>query len=201
MIGPNGAGKTTLFNLITGDLRADSGSIRVFGQELMGMPTRRRVAHGLARTYQILTLFPQETLVHNVALALIGGTRTGWVPWGAFSRRRALHDAAEAALEQVGLGGLGDRRVAQTAYGERRRLELAMALAQKPRVLLLDEPLAGLSAPERETVAARARAPAAGDHRRADRARHGHGARVRRADHLAEFRRRGARGHARGGDR
>jgi branched-chain amino acid transport system ATP-binding protein len=153
LIGPNGAGKTTLFNLITGDLRADAGSIRLFGQELRGMPTRRRVSQGLGRTYQILTLFPQETLIHNVAMALIGTGRTGWVPWGAFSHRRALREAAEVALAHVGLAGSGDRIVAETAYGERRRLELAMALAQHPRVLLLDEPLAGLSAPERVTVA------------------------------------------------
>ncbi len=154
LIGPNGAGKTTLFNLITGDLRADAGAIRLFGRELRGLSTRARVRHGLARTYQILTLFPQETLVHNVALALVGMGNTGWLPWGAFAHRRALHDAAEAALDRVGLGGLGGCIVAETAYGERRRLELAMALAQRPRVLLLDEPLAGLSAPERETVAA-----------------------------------------------
>ena len=109
---------------------------------------------GLGRTYQILTLFPQETYAHNVALALIGTGGTGWLPWGAFARRRALHAVAEAALARVGLADLADCSVAETAYGERRRLELAMALAQNPRVLLLDEPLAGLSAPERETVGA-----------------------------------------------
>ncbi len=154
LIGPNGAGKTTLFNLITGDLAADGGSVRLFGEELLGLSTRRRVSKGLGRTYQILTLFPQETLVHNVALALIGTGSTGWLPWGAFSHRRALHEAAEAALAQVGLAGLADCIVAETAYGERRRLELAMAMAQRPKVLLLDEPLAGLSAGERDTVAA-----------------------------------------------
>ena len=153
LIGPNGAGKTTLFNLIAGDLAADAGSIRLFGQELRGTPTRTRVRQGLARTYQVLTLFPQETLAHNVALALIGVGRMGWIPWGAFARRPALHAAAEAALAQVGLDGFGNRIVAETSYGERRRLELAMALAQSPRVLLLDEPLAGLSGPERQTVA------------------------------------------------
>ena len=124
------------------------------GQELAGLSTRHRVRRGLGRTYQILTLFPGETLAHNVALALIGTGRTGWVPWGAFARRRALHEAAEAALAQVGLDHLSNSIVAETAYGERRRLELAMALAQRPRVLLLDEPLAGLSATERDAVAA-----------------------------------------------
>ena len=154
LIGPNGAGKTTLFNLLTGDLAADAGSIQLFGRELGRLPTRQRVRAGLARTYQILTLFPRETLIHNVAMALIGTGDMGWIPWGAFDRRPELRAAAEACLARAGLGGLGDRIVASTAYGERRRLELAMALAQQPRVLLLDEPLAGLSAAERETVAA-----------------------------------------------
>ena len=135
-------------------MRADAGSVRLFGRELLGQSTRRRVRQGLGRTYQILTLFPQETLAHNVALAIIGTGATGWLPWGAFARRRSLHAAAEAALARVGLADLADCIVAETAYGERRRLELAMALAQQPRILLLDEPLAGLSAPERETVAA-----------------------------------------------
>ena len=151
LIGPNGAGKTTLFNLITGDLRADKGSIRLFGRELARMPTRRRARAGLGRTYQILTLFPRETLAHNVVLALLGNRSLGWRPWGAL-RQPALHDAAHAALARVGLAALAERRVAETSYGERRRLELAMALAQSPRVLLLDEPLAGLSAEERDLV-------------------------------------------------
>ena len=154
LIGPNGAGKTTLFNLITGDVPADAGSIRLFGRELRGLSTRRRIACGLARTYQILTLFPQETMIHNVALALIGKTGQGWVPWGAFARRTGLREQALAALEQVGLGQGGERIVAETSYGERRRLELAMVLAQQPQLLLLDEPLAGLSAEERVTVRA-----------------------------------------------
>jgi branched-chain amino acid transport system ATP-binding protein len=154
LIGPNGAGKTTLFNLITGDLRADAGSVRLFGQELGRLPTRKRVRIGLGRTYQILTLFPQETLAHNVVLSLLGTGRLGWRPWGALSGHAGLREAALAALDRVGLGPVAHRIVAETSYGERRRLELAMALAQRPRVLLLDEPLAGLSAEERETVRA-----------------------------------------------
>ena len=152
IIGPNGAGKTTLFNLITGDLSADAGSVKLFGQELAGMTTPRRVHLGLARTYQILTLFPRETLIHNVMLALLGLDRTRWNPWTVLTRRAALFEAARAALQQVGLGDSAGRVVSETSYGERRRLELAMALAQKPKVLLLDEPLAGLSQAERQTV-------------------------------------------------
>ncbi len=152
IIGPNGAGKTTLFNLITGDLSADAGSVRLFGQELIGMPTQRRVHLGLARTYQILTLFPRERLVHNVVLSLLGLDRRRWNPWAILTASRDLYANARAFLERVGLGEAAERIVAETSYGERRRLELAMALAQKPKLLLLDEPLAGLSQPERQTV-------------------------------------------------
>jgi branched-chain amino acid transport system ATP-binding protein len=152
IIGPNGAGKTTLFNLVTGDLDPDDGSVKLFGDELIGMPTQRRVHLGLARTYQILTLFPRETLMHNVVLALLGLDNLRWDPWSVLTGHREIYAAAAGALEKVGLGDRADRVVAETSYGERRRLELAMALAQKPRLLLLDEPLAGLSQGERQAV-------------------------------------------------
>ncbi len=154
IIGPNGAGKTTLFNLVTGDLTADSGSVKLFGQELLGMPTQKRVHLGLARTYQILTLFPHERLVHNVVLSLLGLDRGRWNLWSLLTERHDLYDAARKALAQVGLADSAERIVVETSYGERRRLEFAMALAQKPKVLLLDEPLAGLSQVERQTLRA-----------------------------------------------
>jgi branched-chain amino acid transport system ATP-binding protein len=154
IIGPNGAGKTTLFNLITGDLSADAGSVRMFGQELLGMSTQRRVHLGLARTYQILTLFPRERLVHNVVLALLGLDRRRWNPWSVLAAYHDLYAAAHEALRRVGLDESAQRTVVETSYGERRRLELAMALAQHPKLLLLDEPLAGLSQSERQTVRA-----------------------------------------------
>jgi branched-chain amino acid transport system ATP-binding protein len=154
IIGPNGAGKTTLFNLITGDLSADSGSVKLFGRELSGMRTPDRVHLGLARTYQILTLFPQETLIHNVVLSLLGLDKLRWNPWTILSGHRHLNQAAREALAKVGLSESAERIVAETSYGERRRLEVAMALAQQPKLLLLDEPLAGLSQEERQTVRA-----------------------------------------------
>ncbi len=154
IIGPNGAGKTTLFNLVTGDLTPDSGSVKLFGQELLKIPTQQRVHLGLARTYQILTLFPKETLEHNVVLSLLGLDRLRWNLWAFLAGQRHLYDAAREALTLVGLGDAAGRPVAETSYGERRRLEMAMALAQKPKVLLLDEPLAGLSQEERATVRA-----------------------------------------------
>ncbi len=152
LIGPNGAGKTTLFNQIAGDFFPDAGSVKLFGEDMTRLPTRTRVKMGLGRTYQVLTLFPRDTLRHNVVLALLGTLGGGWSALGALTRRRDLAERADAALAQVGLADAAGRRVSDTSYGERRRLELAMALAQNPRVLLLDEPLAGLSAAERETV-------------------------------------------------
>jgi branched-chain amino acid transport system ATP-binding protein len=152
IIGPNGAGKTTLFNLITGELRPDRGSIQLFGLEITGIPSRRRTHLGLARTYQIITLFPSETLLRNVTLSLLGRSRLRWNPLVGLGRQEALIAGARAALERVGLGHLADRPLGQTAYGERRRVEIAMALAQSPKILLLDEPFAGLSIDERRDV-------------------------------------------------
>ena len=152
IIGPNGAGKTTLFNLITGELKPDRGSVRLFERDITRVPSRRRAHLGLARTYQIITLFPGETLMHNIVLSLLGLSRLRWSPVLRLDLQAALLDGARAALARVGLDHLADRPLAQTAYGERRRIEIAMALAQNPKVLLLDEPFAGLSIDERRDV-------------------------------------------------
>ena len=150
IIGPNGAGKTTLFNLLTGDLPRDAGSIALFGEEVARLATHARVHRGLARTYQIITLFPNDTLEHNVALSLLGLSRARWNTFGRLAER--FYADARTVLARVGLEGAARRPIAEVAYGEKRRVEIAMALAQKPRVLLLDEPLAGLSREERAQV-------------------------------------------------
>jgi branched-chain amino acid transport system ATP-binding protein len=150
IIGPNGAGKTTLFNLFTGDLPRDSGTIHLFGEDVSRLPTHRRVHRGLARTYQIITLFAQDTLEHNIALSLLGLSKLRWNVFGRIST--SFYDEATAVLARVGLESLAKRPVSEVAYGDKRRVEIAMALAQSPKVLLLDEPLAGLSREERAGV-------------------------------------------------
>ncbi|MDS7594172.1 ABC transporter ATP-binding protein [Agrobacterium tumefaciens] len=152
ILGPNGAGKTTLFNLIAGDLKPSAGRIVLGDQDLSSLPTHRRAACGIGRTFQILTLFAGETLLRNVMLAALGRSPQRWHPLRSMDKDAELVEFAMDILNRVHLGHLARRQVSETSYGERRRLEIAMALAQKPVLLLLDEPLAGLSREERKTV-------------------------------------------------
>ena len=152
IIGPNGAGKTTLFNQISGDMRPNSGRIRLFGADVTTLAPYRRAHLGLPRTYQIITLFTGDTLEHNVTLGLLGLLPSRWQMWRPLSFYRDLAAKARRTLDTVGLLHLADHPISEIAYGEKRRVELAMALAQEPRLLLLDEPLAGLSNSERATV-------------------------------------------------
>ncbi len=152
IIGPNGAGKTTLFNLITGELAPDSGSIRLFGRDITRVASHRRPHLGMARTYQIITLFPKDTILRNVTLALLGLSQLRWNLFRDIDHEHDLVARARDALARVGLGHIADRPLSQTSYGEQRRVEIAMALAQNPKVLLLDEPFAGLSIDERREV-------------------------------------------------
>ena len=152
IIGPNGAGKTTLFNLITGEITPDNGSVALFGKDITRVPTRRRPHLGMARTYQIITLFANDTIIHNVSLALLGLSGLRWNPLIDLRRQSHIVDRGREALARVGLDHIADRPLSQTSYGERRRVEIAMALAQNPKVLLLDEPFAGLSIDERRDV-------------------------------------------------
>jgi branched-chain amino acid transport system ATP-binding protein len=152
IIGPNGAGKTTLFNQVTGDLKPNSGQIKLFGADITHLAPHKRAHFGLSRTYQIITLFAQDTLEHNVTLGLLGLRPSRWQMWRPLSYYGELATEARRTLDRVGLLHLAAHPVSDIAYGEKRRVELAMALAQKPRVLLLDEPLAGLSNTERSTI-------------------------------------------------
>jgi branched-chain amino acid transport system ATP-binding protein len=152
IIGPNGAGKTTLFNLITGEITPDSGSITLFGKDITKTPSRYRPHLGMARTYQIITLFPRDTILRNVELGLLGLSDLRWNAFIDLDKQTHFVERAHAALKQVGLSHIAERPLSQTSYGERRRVEIAMALAQSPKVLLLDEPFAGLSIDERRDV-------------------------------------------------
>jgi len=152
IIGPNGAGKTTLFNLITGDLKRDAGAIRLFGDEVSRLKPHERAHRGLARTYQIITLFPKDSLEHNLVLSLLGLSKSRWDVFRPLVRYAGLNEESLRVLKRVGLEHLAERSIGEVSYGEKRRLEIAMALAQKPRLLLLDEPFAGLSREERAAM-------------------------------------------------
>ena len=153
LIGPNGAGKTTLFNLISGELPVTSGAIRLFGRDVTGVAVHRRAALGLARTFQITNLFRTLTVLQNCLLAVQALESTKFVMLRPLRRYRGLADRAREALSLVGLGERADTEVRHLSHGEQRQLEIALALAGKPRMLLLDEPTAGLSPAESRLMA------------------------------------------------
>jgi branched-chain amino acid transport system ATP-binding protein len=148
LIGPNGAGKTTLMAQITGELAPSSGTIRFDGEDITRLPMHRRVARGLGRSFQISSVFGQFTVEGNVALAVQVAQGHGFRFWKRVDRLAAVREPARALLDRVGLTGRNDVTAAELAHGELRLLELAMVLAAAPRLLLLDEPLAGLGTAE-----------------------------------------------------
>lgn len=152
LLGPNGAGKTTLFNLITGDLKPTSGQVVLFDQDITGLASHHCAPLGLARTYQIITLFARNTLLENIVMALLGTSPLRWNPLARIAGRQEFEERAYEVLASVGLSEKAHRPLSETSYGEKRRLEIALALAQNPRLLLLDEPLAGLSRQERTDI-------------------------------------------------
>lgn len=149
LIGPNGAGKSTCFDLISGLRRPDTGSVLLHGRDVTRLSAARRARLGLARTFQIAAVFPSMSVEENVRLALLARRRLG-----VLRSARGLHAAeVEELLAQVGLAGQAARPAAELAYGDLKRLELALALALEPDVLLLDEPTAGMGLPERLDLA------------------------------------------------
>jgi branched-chain amino acid transport system ATP-binding protein len=148
IIGPNGAGKTTLISQLTGQRLPNSGSIRFAGQDITRLPAWRRSALGLARSFQITSLLPDFTASDNVALAVQAHDGHSFHFWRNVRTESHLRKAALAALDRVGLGNRAETMVSELSHGEQRQLELAVALATRPQLLLLDEPMAGLGITE-----------------------------------------------------
>jgi branched-chain amino acid transport system ATP-binding protein len=148
VIGPNGAGKTTLIGELTGEVVPDAGRIYFDGTDLTGLPVYRRSALGLARSFQVTSLFLDFTALDNVALAVQAHAGHSFHFWKRAREESSLREPAHAALQRVGIGSRADVIAANLSHGEQRQLEIAMALANVPRLLLLDEPMAGLGAEE-----------------------------------------------------
>ena len=149
LIGPNGAGKTTLINLLTGVYRPSAGTIQMNGQDITALACDQRARMGLARTFQINTLFPSLTPLLSVVLAICERDGLGATWWRPLRRCTGVYDEAHALLARLRLDDLADVPVSELAYGKQRLLEIALALAARPRILMLDEPAAGV--PEDES--------------------------------------------------
>lgn len=150
VIGPNGAGKSTLINQLAGELHHDEGSIHFEGREISSIPVDQRTLMGIARSYQITSVFMEFTALQNVMLAVQGASGKSNNFWQPVRSDRRLVEPAHEFLDRVGLGDQAHTRVSSMAYGARRQLELAMTMALKPKVMLLDEPMAGMSQTESE---------------------------------------------------
>jgi branched-chain amino acid transport system ATP-binding protein len=154
VIGPNGAGKTTLINQLAGEIAPDAGSIRIDGREIAHEPVYHRALLGLGRSYQITSVFPEFSLLVNVMLAVQAHAGHSFRFFRPLASERGLAERAREALTEVGLAAKADVVVASLAHGERRQLKVAMTLASRPKLLLLDEPMAGMSLAESERMVA-----------------------------------------------
>ena len=150
VIGPNGAGKSTTFNLVNGQLLPDSGSVSLSGQSLIGRKPHALWRQGVSRTFQMAEVFRSMTVIENVQMAMLSAQGLQLSPWRRTRQHRA--DAAQTLLEKVGLAELSQQISDTLAYGDIKRLELAMALVNQPRLLLMDEPTAGMSPTERHAL-------------------------------------------------
>ncbi|MHA7773512.1 ABC transporter ATP-binding protein [Roseibium sp. M-1] len=146
IIGPNGAGKSTLIGQICGTLRPDSGTVRLLGEDVTHQPTRARARAGLGRTFQISALTMEDTVLQNVLLGALGASGKPWRFFSSVLKDADLRATAEEALERVGLKDQARMRTAELSHGQRRQLEVAVALTLKPKALVMDEPMAGMGA-------------------------------------------------------
>jgi|SRR5882724_41559 len=152
IIGPNGAGKTTFIGQLAGNLRPDGGRIVFGGEDITRLAAPRRARKGLARSFQITSIYPEFSALANVALAVQAHAGHSFRFWGDARRDRSLMEPAKKILEDVGLGARASELAANLSHGEQRQLEVAMALATRPRLLLLDEPMAGMGAEESQRM-------------------------------------------------
>ncbi len=146
IIGPNGAGKSTLIAQICGGLASDTGRVDLLGRDVSHLDTQARARAGLGRTFQISALAMEDTVLDNVTLGALGATARPWRFWQPVTKNAALKETAMAALERVGLASDADKRTADLSHGQRRQLEVAVALTLSPRAFVMDEPMAGLGA-------------------------------------------------------
>ena len=145
ILGPNGAGKSTLFNIIAGELASSSGTVSLLGRDVSRLPAHARARAGLARTFQTTTLFPKLRVIDNLIIALQAASRSRFQCVLPVARYRGRHEEALALLDGVGLAARANEPADALGYGEKRQIEILLALAQRPRLLLLDEPTAGLA--------------------------------------------------------
>jgi branched-chain amino acid transport system ATP-binding protein len=150
VIGPNGAGKSTLFSVLAGERRPASGAVAIDGSDVTGMSAQRRTRAGVVRTFQVTRILPSLTVLENALVALLAATRANRCFWWPLSR--AWHVRAESVLDTVGLRDKGAENAGTLSQGDRKRLEIACALALSPRLLLLDEPTAGMSPEETQST-------------------------------------------------
>jgi branched-chain amino acid transport system ATP-binding protein len=162
LIGPNGAGKTTLFDLLTGRIRPDRGDVALFGRNVTTEPPWKRVRGGLSRSFQVSSVFPSLSAIENVQIGLVLAYRTAWRLFGIAAN--AYREEARTLLEHVGLTDHMNRKAGELSYGDQRALELAVALSSHPKILLLDEPTAGMGVEETDECLGRIKAIAA-EHR------------------------------------
>jgi branched-chain amino acid transport system ATP-binding protein len=154
IIGPNGAGKTTLISQLAGNLRPDKGCVRFAGEDITALSAPARSHRGFARSFQITSIYPDFTALENVMLAVQAHSGSSFRFWSPAREERALQEPARRVLEEVGLGARAGVPAGSMAHGEQRALEIAMALATRPRLMLLDEPVAGMGAEETQRMIA-----------------------------------------------
>jgi branched-chain amino acid transport system ATP-binding protein len=152
LIGPNGAGKTTFYNAVSGKFRPTRGKVFFDGRDITGLPAHKLVPLGLLRSFQITNIFPQLTVIENVLVPLVLHAGKGYALLGNLRRERALHDRAREVLKKIGLAEQADRKAGELPYGDKRLVEIAIVLAREPKLVLLDEPTAGMNPEETDRM-------------------------------------------------